>query len=248
MEQIQIFVLTNREIPNAYSEIYTPLYLGTGWSHEPGIYYEDTGDNIADKHELYADLGGFYWIWKNSKADIVGISQYRKYFFSECEQDRFIQGKEIQKLLSGYDILVPFPMITANETIYEKYRKHMHITDLDIAREILQENYPDYIEGFDFVMSGNRIYGHNMWIARKHIFDKYCAWIFPILQEAEGRVNIESYSQDMKRVLAFLSEYLFSVWLLHENLRVYELRNRIISEKGTSPEEEVLRILSQSKL
>lgn len=243
---IKIFVLTNRRVPQGYSKIYRPLYLGTGWKHTDDADYEDTGTNIVEKHELYADLGGFYWIWKNVSSDIVGISQYRKYFFSEKKADCFIQSEEILSLLSSYDILIPPAFTVSNETVYDKYKNHMHIEDLHIARDILKEKYPDCLNGFDFIMSGCRIYGLNMWIARKTVFDKYCAWVFPILQEAEKKVHIENYSQDMKRVLAFLSEYLFSVWLIHEKLRVYELAPRIICDKGQSPAEELIRQLSRT--
>lgn len=248
MEEIQIFVLTNRSISEGYSEIYYPFYLGTGWKYMPNAYYEDSGVNIADKHEMYADLGGFYWIWKNIKTDIVGISQYRKYFFSEREENRMIQSEEIRFLLSQYDILVPPAWVNAYETIYEKYQNHMCIEDLEIARDILSEKYPEYLEGFDFIMGGNRMYGLNMWIARKVVFDQYCAWLFPVLEEAEYRIDWDNHSQDMKRALAFLSEYLFTVWLLYENLRVYELPARTITEKGIAPDEDAIRALSATTL
>ncbi|MCH5268291.1 MAG: DUF4422 domain-containing protein [Lachnospiraceae bacterium] len=247
MEKIQIFVLTNRIIPKGYSEIYYPFYLGTGWEHSSGAYYEDSGTNIADKHEMYADLGGFYWIWKNIEADIVGISQYRKYFFSEREKDRFIQSEEILFLLSQYDILVPLAFVNPHETIYEKYQHNTCIEDLEIARDILREKYPEYLEGFDVIMGGCRMHGFNMWIARKKIFDKYCAWIFSILQEAEHRIDWDSHPQNMKRALAFLSEYLFSVWLLHENLKIYELCPRVITAKGLAPDETMIRTFSTTE-
>lgn len=248
MEKIQIFVLTDRIIPDGYSEIYHPFYLGANWEHTPNAYYEDSGFNIADKHEMYTDLGGFYWIWKNIDADIVGISQYQKYFSSERDKNRIIQSGEIIFLLSQYDILVPSAWANAHETIYEKYKNHMCIEDLEIARDILSEKHPEYLEGFDFIMSGCRMYGLNMWIARKTIFDKYCTWLFPVLEEAEHRIDWSSHSPDMKRALAFLSEYLFSVWLLHENLRVYELPVHIVTPKGTAPDENVIRTLSATSV
>lgn len=245
---IKMFILTNRPVPRGYSEIYYPLYLGGDWDERrDDAIYEDTGINIADRHELYADLGGFYWVWKNITADVVGITQYRKYFFSERQPGKLIQKEEIQDLFSTYDILVPSAFSSIYETIYEKYANHMHIEDLNIARDILAEMHPSYLEGFDLVMSGYHMYGLNMWIARKSTFDSYCNWIFPILAEAEKRIHTENYTKDMKRACAFLSEYLFSVWLLHENLRVYELPIEVVIKKGMAPTEEFIRRISDTE-
>lgn len=238
----KLFVLTNRLLPPVFRDGYIPLYLGTGWKHTTDALYEDTMENISGKHKYYADLGGFYWIWKNMQCDIVGICQYRKFFFSE-DLTSIISSSQVETILQNHDIIVPPAFTSYEETVWDKYKNHQHIQDLIVARDILAEMYPEYLDGFQTIMDGYRLYGLNMWIARKETFDSYCRFIFPILQEAESRIDITDYSEDMQRVLAFLSEWLFSTWLLHQELRVYEIPALVIGKKGEVPDAETFRNL-----
>ena len=54
---------------------------------------------------------------------------------------------------------------------------------------MIGEQCPDYLPAFDRVMG--RTWGHmfNMFVMSADKCDAYCAWLFPILEELEGRIS-----------------------------------------------------------
>jgi hypothetical protein len=62
-------------------EFYAPLFCGKfpGKKELPYLK-DDVGENISLKNEFYSELTGIYWVWKNTKFDLVGICHYRRYF------------------------------------------------------------------------------------------------------------------------------------------------------------------------
>ena len=58
---------------------------------------------------------------------------------------------------------------------------------------------------------------------KKALFDEYCSWLFSILFELEKRIDITNYNQYEARVLGFISERLFNVWLEKQRLNVNEV-------------------------
>lgn len=67
-------------------KIYFPLLAGksifTGKTCLPG---DDSGDNISLKNRYYSELTGIYWVWKNTRHNIVGSCHYRRFFTSRPE-------------------------------------------------------------------------------------------------------------------------------------------------------------------
>ena len=61
-------------------DIYTPIHVGRKGKQDIGYIGDDTSDNISDRNDGYCELTGFYWIWKNVKADYLGLVHYRRYF------------------------------------------------------------------------------------------------------------------------------------------------------------------------
>ena len=70
-----------------------------------------------------------------------------------------------------------------------------------------------------------------MWITKKEIFDAYCGWLFDILFEAEKRIDFTKYDAYQGRVMGFLSERLFRVWLLKQEYVIREEQVKMIETK-----------------
>ena len=220
-KKIQLYVITHseeliRQIRN--DEVYTPLFVGRNGKENFGFCSDDScEDNISSKNRDYCELTGLYWMWKGSDADIIGLCHYRRYFKGKNTQ--LIEKNEILEYLSEYDIIVPKKTQLIKGTYWENYKDHYLFNALKITREIIRENYPQYLEKFDEVMSQSSFSNYNMFISPKEIIMPYCDWLFSILGELEQKIDVEEYA----RVFGFVSEAIFNVWIEHECLKIKEV-------------------------
>ena len=207
-------------------EIYLPLHVGREGKDDLGYTGDNTGDNISLKNPSYCELTGLYWAWKNLEADYVGLAHYRRHFTvkSRSQQKKLgmmnsvLTGEELEPLLKKYRILVPKKRNYYIETLYSHY-EHTHYKEhLDITREIIAEMYPNYLEEFDKVMKQRGGYMFNMYIMEKQLSDEYCQWLFSILFELENRLQDKEYSFFQGRFYGRVSEIIFNVWLMHQNI------------------------------
>ena len=83
-ENIKIYVISHsaediKKI-DMDEDIYVPLFVGLNGKDNLGFLSDDQGDNISEKNPSYCELTGLYWMWKQSKEDIIGLCHYRRYF------------------------------------------------------------------------------------------------------------------------------------------------------------------------
>ncbi|MDP3353136.1 MAG: DUF4422 domain-containing protein [Flavobacteriaceae bacterium] len=83
--KIYIFYYKKGEILDLNST-YQPLMCGNNLLLEnSNIIGDDTSESISIKNKYYSELTGLYWIWKNTKQDIIGSCHYRRYFTAKPE-------------------------------------------------------------------------------------------------------------------------------------------------------------------
>ena len=234
-KNIKIYIAIHKKAEVLNREGYIPIQVGAEGKEDLGFIKDNTGDNISCKNPNYCELTALYWMWKNSKADIIGLVHYRRYFsksmFSK-KMDKAISREEILKYLGKYDVILPKPYYTYKKTVKEQYGIDHNIEDYNKLRNIIEKNTPEYIEAFDKVSNRRYFYNYNMFIMSKPLFDEYAKWIFPILFELEKNVNIENYSKYNKRIYGFLSERMFNVWIeRHKELRIKTLYANTVERK-----------------
>lgn len=223
---IRMYVMTHKRLPELPDPMYIPLQVGKAGKEDFGYLGDDTGDNISEKNAAYCELTGMYWLWKNMDCDVIGICHYRRYFTRE---EMPLDKTCIENLMEKYNIIIPNSACVKEEDVYEHYRKRHYAKDLDICREVIAEKYPEYVGAFDYSMQTILVSVGNMWITRKDIFDRYCAWLFDILFEVEKRIDTTEYDAYQGRVMGFLSERLFRVWLFMQKEPITEENVKMIA-------------------
>ena len=227
-EKITIYVATHKKAEFPKEKIYKPIRVGAALNSDDfGYQRDDIGDNISNKNKSFCELTATYWIMKNDKSDIVGLTHYRRYFFKKHKNNKLenvLSEKEIREILKEKDIIVPNSTFIIKHNAEKSWEKTHIKKDYDECRKIIAEKYPDYVEAFEQFSKSRFLYICNMFIARKEIFDEYYKWLFDILFELEKRTDISNYDDYNKRLFGFMSERLFNVWLLkHKELKIQKM-------------------------
>ena len=196
--------------------VYLPVHVGAAGKESLGFQRDDEGENISAKNPNYCELTGLYWAWKNLDADCVGLAHYRRYFskgFGKDKKARILTRADYEKELGGADVLLPKPRHYWIESNYSHYAHAHHAADLDTTRKILEERYPQYLPAWKKNMKKTSGHRFNMFVMKKELLDRYCAWLFDILFELEQRLDISAYNKNDSRVFGFVSERLLDVWI-----------------------------------
>lgn len=239
-ENIKIFISYHKESEKLESEIMVPVHAGAKRS---GIYLDmardDEGDNISQKNDRYCELTVQYLAWKNVEADYYGFMHYRRQFaFRDIssgikssmpmeynrideayKQEVGLCDEEIRKCLKGYDLILPYPADTlhwgaiSNEVSFSSF-ECQYAADFHTVCQTVTELYPEYAPYVLQFRTGRKVYWCNMFIMRKELFMDYSKWLFSILESAEKRIDFTGYNRQETRVLAFMAELLFSIYVL----------------------------------
>lgn len=226
----KILVATHKPYRFPDNELYEPIHVGKILSNDDfGYIGDETGENISSKNPNYSELTALYWAWKNhyfDSYDYCGLVHYRRYFKGSLlfETDSILSNKEIGIYLKDVDVLLPKKRNYYIETVRTHYVNAHYIHDLEMTREIISQQHPEYIEAFDFLMKQRKLHLSNMFVMKREHFDQYMKWLFDILFKLEKSVNISDYDGYQGRIFGFISERLFNVWLVHNQLLIKEIK------------------------
>lgn len=223
---IKIMVVTHKEAPMPENkELYVPTLVGPNkdmLKYET-FFRDDQGeDNITEKNPNFCELTALYWAWKNLDADFIGLVHYRRLLMNPNDHSVAIDQTQLDQMINqGVEVILPVKRNYYIETTWSHYEHNHNINDLIEVKNILGEQYPEYLESFDKVMGRKKSHRFNMLIMKKNRFDAYSKWLFDILFELEKRVDISDYDAYQARIFGFISERLLDVWL-EANEVVYE--------------------------
>lgn len=229
-DNIGIFVATHVKFNPPKNPIYIPLHVGRSGKQDLGYLGDDTGENISDLNFLYGELTGLFWIWQNiDNLDYVGLCHYRRYFIN-AEKD-VMREQEYLEILEQYDAIVP-KHAECEGTYYQHFGKAHNSRDLDAVERALKRIYPEYADAFDRAMESSIYYWGNLIVTSLPVLKAYAEWLFNIFVEASEEIDVSGYDDYHKRVYGFLSEQMFYVFALTNNLSCCEVMAGFSGEKA----------------
>lgn len=228
---VKVIIATHKKYKMPNDAMYIPLHVGREGKDEIGYVGDNTGEHISEKNSKFCELTGLYWAWKNLECDYLGLVHYRRHFSLKSFQqqkkrgvfDSVLSTEEAQNILKEYPIIVPKKRYYVIETLYSHYEHTHYAEHLDVTRDIIKELYPEYLKEYDKVMNQKSGHMFNMFIMRKDLSDQYCEWLFSILFELEKRLGDKEYSYFQGRFYGRVSELIFNVWLMHQDIPYKEV-------------------------
>ena len=246
---IKLFLAYHKATPVLSTYPFVPIQGGRAVAkNKLDMIGDDTGDHISGRNPNYCELTVQYWIWKNVKADYVGLAHYRRIpAFRNCRTKKFFDFSEetcrkfgwtkdrIEELCRQYDVIMPpnwtiFPPGEPGNvmTPYEFHRSEHIESDLQTTMQVIDELYPEFHDLTEQVlMKETKACFGNICLMKKELFDAYSDWLFRILFEVEKRIPI-SPDPEQARVFGFLSERLINVYLRfweREGKKIYYCNN-----------------------
>lgn len=246
MENIKIIVATHKIFDNSIlPKCYQVIKVGNGVSDEEAKIYgyetDNSGENISFQNPWYCELTAHYWAWKNLKCDICGLVHYRRYFMSnkfsaKNFKDDILSENRIKKILQRYKVIVPYfaPKPNDTMTLHKGIDKEKDNRDWIIFQDIITKYYPEILPSFNKIVYGSVVWGLNMIITSKVIFDEYSSFLFDVLDRWDHELEKRGITR-RPRVDGYYSESLMCIWIMAKfsECEIYRADVRNLEQENT---------------
>lgn len=184
-----------------------PIQAGAALTHEKICELrDDQGENISRKNRNYSELTSMYWIGKHADAEYLGLFHYRR-MLELSEEDLY------RLTASRIDAVLAYPAVYY-PNILTHHSYYISEGDWKAMKQALEELQPEYAAAMPELFGGKLFYNHNIFIARKEIFQNYCSWLFPILERTE-ELSVPRGWEREDRYIGYLGENLTTLYFLY---------------------------------
>ena len=151
-----------------------------------------------------------------------------------------LNSTAMEQLINRYDIVVseaaevrkiPTPVgyvSTVRQLWDAQDGVFLEISTLELMLKLIDGLAPEYSLSARNYLESGRHRGFNCYVLRRELFERLCAFQFPIMAEIERQVDTTGYGQTMMRTPAFIGEILYGIFIDHvihwEQWRVKELQ------------------------
>lgn len=228
MNNIKLIIAAHKKYEMPSDEVYLPIHVGKEGKDSLGYQEDNVGENISSKNFSYCELTGLYWAYKNLEYDVLGLVHYRRYFKGKLKvvingkKRKILSKEEIENILKEYDIILPSKRHYYIETNESQYLHAHHKEGLEECEKAINKLYPDYLEAWKHMLKRRSGHRFNMFIMNKENADKFCKWVFDVLEEVEKNVDISTWDKSEQRIFGYLAERMMDVYVERNNLKVKE--------------------------
>ncbi len=222
---IRIAVATHKDYWMPSDQMYLPVCVGAAIGNatfeSERFQRDDEGDTISSRNGRYSELTALYWLWKNDDSDYKGLAHYRRHFAGSGERG-VVTESDIRILLDKEPVVMPKKRHYRVQTVGDHYAATFDQAHIDALRIALEAKAPEVLPSFEDHLKETSSHIYNMVVMRSDIFDAWCSWLFPVLEDAEQHINFAGMSPFQERVMGRLSERLIDPWLNSNDISYVE--------------------------
>lgn len=187
------------------------IQVGAALTSERICELTDLGEeSISHKNALYGELTASYYGWKYGKYDVTGLFHYRRVLHVTEEQLRLLEKGTL-------DVILPLPFVCTPDASGQ-YGRYLLYSDVDVMLDVIKELDKEHFRETLDILKTPYLYNYNMLIAKREVFDDYCRWMFPLLEEIASRCEKENKNR-MPRYIGRVGEVLTSVYFMRNEKR-----------------------------
>ena len=134
-----------------------------------------------------------------------------------------------------YDVISDSsPSLRDAKSAYEWWLKYnpnyISKTSFEILFSLIKEKFQEYYESAEEYKNGRKFRGFNCFVLKSEYFFSICEFIFGILFDFEKLVTLEHPSDYSKRVVGYVGEWLYSIWIYHHKKKGIKIKeNRLVT-------------------
>lgn len=167
------------------------------------------GDNIDFLNPWYCELTGLYYLWKHVDDDIVGLEHYRRYFVNN--KNKLLSEGEINEILKDNDVIVC--EIALKNLALKQFEESEGRPNKVNLFSIMANSPTELASVIKQRLFTNTLISNNIFICKKEIIVEYCEYFFNAIKDI-------TLNDENKRIIGFLSEYIFGAWLIYKGYRI----------------------------
>ena len=190
---------------------------------------KNIGDNISRLNLYLNEITALYWLWKNTRHDLIGFVHYRRFFTTD--EKNILSTDEARKILREADIIVngcEFGYIALRDWKTVLSSRPLAEKVIATLRKFIAARQPDYLAAYDRVTNSFGVFCYEIFITRRKIFEAYCEWLFSFILDATEEILsttgiANSDDPRIYRAISFTAEHLMTVWLIKNRLKIKTL-------------------------